>query len=364
MPNIFKKNNKNRNMVLFLGRRDFTDHVDHVDIVDGVVKVDPTNLKGRKVWVSLSCAFRYGSEDLDVMGIGFRKNLWMDWTQVYPAPASQKQGNTALQDALIGKCGGQGYPFTFHIPANLPCSVSMQPGPKDKGKCCGVDFEVRAYIANAADNPEEHISKKDSCRLIIRKVQYSPPNDVAGSRAETSKQFLMSDKPVTLEASLAKEYNYHGEPISIKVKVNNESGKAVNTIQLWIEQLTDVVLYSSDKYTRTILFEEFNETINPNEAYEKEFAVTPSLSQNKDKHGIAVDGKLKYEDTNLASSTLMMTEQTREMRGILVSYKIRVVLTMGSGVLGASEVQVEIPMTLMCPKPREFSLEEMILDVA
>nr|ATY71617.1 arrestin 3b [Maurolicus muelleri] len=363
MPSIFKKNNKNRNLTLYLGRRDYVDHVDNVDIVDGVVKVDPTDLKGRKVWVSLACAFRYGSEDLDVMGLGFRKNLWSDWAQVYPAPASTKQANTPLQDALLAKCGGQGHAFTFHMPANLPCSVSMQPGPSDKGKCCGVDFEVRAYIANAAENPDEHISKKDSCRLIVRKVQYSPNNNVAGGRAETSKQFMMSDKPVTLEASLEKEYNYHGEPINVSVKVNNESSKAVNSIKISIDQMTNVVLYSSDEYTRTILCEEFGDTINENETYEKTFAVNPSLTQNKDKHGIAVDGKMKYEDTQLASSTLMMTEQTREMRGILVSYKLKVHLMMGSGVLGSSEVIVEIPMTLMSPKPVEYSLEDMMKDL-
>ena len=36
----------------------------------------------------------------------------------------------------------------------------------------------------------------------------------------------------------------------------------------------------------------------------KVFHLTPLLSNNRDKRGLALDGKLKHEDTNLASSTM------------------------------------------------------------
>lgn len=72
---------------------------------------------------------------------------------------------------------------TFQMPTNLPCSVSLQPGPSDRGKvslqkplpiqhiyktyvlsfllqACGVDFEVKAFIANEPHNPDEVINKK------------------------------------------------------------------------------------------------------------------------------------------------------------------------------------------------------------
>lgn len=84
----------------------------------------------------------------------------------------------------------------FHLapqlPTNLPCSVSLQPGPDDKGKVnllplihhrtifqdtlsslshsclslsfvfqsCGVDFEVKTYLAMERCNPDEKIEKK------------------------------------------------------------------------------------------------------------------------------------------------------------------------------------------------------------
>lgn len=46
------------------------------------------------------------------------------------------------------------------------------------------------------------------------------------------------------------------------------------------------------------------ETINANSTLEKSFQITPLLANNKEKRGLSVDGRLKDEDTNLASTTL------------------------------------------------------------
>lgn len=46
------------------------------------------------------------------------------------------------------------------------------------------------------------------------------------------------------------------------------------------------------------------ETLNPNSTLEKSFQITPLLANNKEKRGLSVDGRLKDEDTHLASTTL------------------------------------------------------------
>lgn len=46
------------------------------------------------------------------------------------------------------------------------------------------------------------------------------------------------------------------------------------------------------------------ETVGANSTFEKSFQVMPLLANNKEKKGLAVDGRLKDEDTNLASTTL------------------------------------------------------------
>lgn len=48
----------------------------------------------------------------------------------------------------------------------------------------------------------------------------------------------------------------------------------------------------------------YRETVGANASFDKSFQIAPLLSSNKEKRGIAVDGRLKDEDTNLASTTL------------------------------------------------------------
>lgn len=50
-----------------------------------------------------------------------------------------------------------------------------------------------------------YIFLRNSVRLVIRKVQYAPERPGPQPTAETTRQFLMSDKPLHLEASLDKE---------------------------------------------------------------------------------------------------------------------------------------------------------------
>ncbi|XP_017329654.1 arrestin 3b, retinal (X-arrestin) isoform X3 [Ictalurus punctatus] len=212
---IYKKNSRNGSICLYLGKRDFVDHVDHVDIVDGVLKVDTSELDGRKVFVQLSCFFHYGKEDLDLISLSFRKDIWMHHVQIYPPPAEDKPVTTPMQDVLMKKAEEGAHPFTFNIPANLPCSVTFLPAAWDKGKVCGVDFKIKAYIANEADDPDEKIDKKDTCQLIIRKIQFAPDKLLPGPEVNIYKQFMFSGKTIHLEASTEKEVYNHGDPIQL-----------------------------------------------------------------------------------------------------------------------------------------------------
>lgn len=355
MAKVFKKTSGNGGVTLYLGKRDYVDDVNKVDKVDGVVKLDPADFGDRKVFVQLACAFRYGSEDLDVMGLCFRKDIWLKQVQIYPN--GEKPALSAMHETLLKKAGDNAHPFSFEIPNNLPCSVSLQPGPDDKGKACGVDFEVKTYLAMEKNNPDEKIEKKDTARLIIRKIQYAPSQVGAGPKAEICKSFMMSDKPVHLEASMAKDLYFHGEAIPINIKIKNESNKTVKKIKITVDQTTDIVLYSADKYTKCVLNQEFAETVDPNGTYDNSLSITPLLAENKEKRGLALDGRLKDEDTNLASTTMLRQGIEKEVLGILVSYKIKInLMVAGGGLLGgltSSDVTVELPLNLMHPKPQE-----------
>lgn len=356
---VFKKASPNGKLTVYLGKRDFVDHVDLVEPVDGVVLIDPDYLKERKVFVTLTCAFRYGREDLDVLGLTFRKDLFVANIQVFPPPPleeeeEKKKSLTRLQERLIKKLGGHAHPFTFQIPLNLPCSVTLQPGPEDTGKACGVDFEVKTFCA---ENVEEKIHKRNSVRLVIRKVQYAPEKAGPQPTAETTRQFLMSDKPLHLEASLDKEIYYHGEPISVNVHVTNNTNKTVKKMKISVRQYADICLFNTAQYKCPVATEESDDLVAPSSTFCKVFTLTPFLANNREKRGLALDGKLKHEDTNLASSTLLRDGANKEILGIIVSYKVKVKLVVSrGGLLGdlaASDVSVELPFTLMHAKPLE-----------
>lgn len=144
------------------------------------------------VFVTLTCAFRYGREDLDVLGLSFRKDLFAATRQAVPPLPEEHRPPTRLQQRLLRKLGPTAHPFAFtvspapqlpvgclvpsqfgvaspmltwaslphsypqpsgaepphsisppcyplapltpQIPQNLPCSVTLQPGPEDTGK--------------------------------------------------------------------------------------------------------------------------------------------------------------------------------------------------------------------------------------
>ncbi|XP_072481865.1 arrestin-C [Notamacropus eugenii] len=354
---VFKKTCLNRRLSIYLGKRDFVDHIDSVEPIDGVVLIDPEYLKDRKVFVVLTCAFRYGRDDLDVIGLTFRKDLYVQALQVFPKePTQAPLPLTSLQECLLQKLGDSAHPFTFQLPTNLPCSVTLQPGPEDAEKACGVDYEVKSFYA---ENLEEKIHKRNSVRLIIRKVQFAPLDLGPMPRAESTRHFLLSDHPLKLEAWMDKEVHYHGDPIAIHVAIHNGTSKLVKKIKVSVDQIVEVVLYSGDKYTKTVFTAEFGDTVAANSTFSKSFTVTPTLVDNRQKQGLALDGKLKHEDTNLASSTILQPGTDKEALGILVSYQVRIsIVASRGGILGdltSSDISVMLPLSLMHPKPSSES---------
>lgn len=51
---VFKKTTPNGKLTVYLGKRDFIDHIEYCDPVDGVLVLDEEYLKGRKVFGQVS----------------------------------------------------------------------------------------------------------------------------------------------------------------------------------------------------------------------------------------------------------------------------------------------------------------------
>lgn len=300
-------------------------------------------------------AFRYGREDLDVLGLTFRKDLFLACMQVYPPKPEDEVPLTRLQERLRKKLGENAYPFKFELPKGSPSSVTLQPAPGDTGKPCGVDYELKTYVMeekkDKEDKLEEKPHKRDTVRLAIRKITYAPELPLAQPRAETDQAFMLSVHKLHIEASLDKGMYYHGEEIGVNVHIANSSSKTCKKIKITVRQFADICLFSTAQYKCPVasLESEDGFPVGQSGTLSKVYRLTPLLANNRDKRGLALDGKLKHEDTNLASSTIRDENTPKENLGIIVQYKVKVRVMVAYG----SDVVLELPFKLSHPKPPE-----------
>jgi len=342
---VFKKASPNGKVTLYMGRRDFVDHVTSVDPVDGVLVVDTDYLQGRRIFGQLVCSFRYGREDDEIMGLNFQKDLFLASNQIYPPKGDCSP--TKLQERLIKKLGANAHPFTFKMPPNAPPSVTIQPAADDEGKPCGVEYYIKIFVG---ESEEDKSHKRSTILLGIRRIQFAPTKQGRQPCTIVRKDFMLSPGELELEVNLDKQLYYHGDKITVFIIIRNHSNKTVKKVKTSVLQSTDICLFSGGQFRSTVASIETQEgcPVAPGSSLQKELYLLPSLSSNKDRRGIALDGQLKNVNTNLASSTLLANPEDRDMFGMVISYSVKVKLYLGA--MGG-EVTAELPFVLMHPKP-------------
>ncbi|XP_069698638.1 arrestin homolog [Periplaneta americana] len=344
---VFKKCSPNGKITLYLGKRDFVDHITGIEPIDGVVLLDPDYIDDRKIFGQVVCSFRYGREEDEVMGLNFQKDLFLASEQLYPLPEKKEQNLSKLQERLLKKLGPNAFPFTFNLPPNAPASVTLQPAPEDQGEPCGVQYFIKIF---AGESEVDRTHKRSTVTLGIRKIQYAPSKQGRQPCTVVRKDFMLSPGELELEVTLDKQLYHHGEKIAVNICIRNNSNKMVKKIKSMVQQGVDVVLFQNGQYRTSIASMETQEgcPIQPGSSLQKIMYLTPTLMSNKDRRGIALDGQLKRQDTNLASSTLLASPDQRDAFGIIVSYAVKVKLYLGA--LGG-ELTAELPLVLMHPKP-------------
>ncbi|CAG0890732.1 unnamed protein product [Cyprideis torosa] len=342
---VFKKPSPNNKICLYLAKRDFVDHISCVDPIDGVLWIDGDYLQGRKVFAQVLCSFRYGREEEEVMGVSFQKDLFLASEQVFPP--QKKHQVTKVQERLLKKLGGSAYPFTLNISPHAPSSVVIQTGNDEETKPCGVEYFVKAFIGDSA---EDRSHARSTTSLMIRKVQFAPSKQGRQPCSIVRKDFLMSPGEMELEATLDKQLYHHGEKITINVCIRNHSNKEVKKIKASIQQCVDITIFTTGQYRTTVSSLESEEgcPLQPGSTLTRTIQLCPNFAMNNGKPGIALDGRLRHQAPSLASSTLLAdSEQNKDNFGIIVSYTAKVKLYFGA--LGG-ELVAELPFILMHPK--------------
>lgn len=353
---VFKKSTPNGKMTIYLGKRDFIDHLGYCEPIDGVVVVDNDYLRGRKVFGQLMTSWTTGREEDEVMGVKFSKDLTLAKEQILPM-VNQKMEMTPMQERLVKKLGANAFPFTFHFPANSPSSVTLQAGEDDQGRPLGVEYWIKAYVG---ENEEDKSHKRSQIKLMIKKLQHAPAT--RGRRLPSSlvsKGFTFSQGKINLEVTLDREMYYHGEKISANVVITNNSRKTVKSIKCFVVQHCEVTMVNA-QFSKHVASLETREgcPITPGANFTKTFFMVPLASSNKDRRGIAHDGHLRDEDVNLASSTLVCEGKApSEAMGIIISYSVRVKVNCGACLGG--ELVTDVPFKLLHPAPGTVERERV-----
>ncbi|XP_017784325.1 PREDICTED: arrestin homolog [Nicrophorus vespilloides] len=340
---VFKKSSPNGKITMYLGKRDYVDHISGVEPIDGVILID-NDYKDRKVFGQVVCSFRYGRAEDEVMGLNFQKDLFLVSEQLYPV---EKANTSKMQERLIRKLGPNAFPFTFIIPPSAPASVTLQPGMEDEGQPCGVNYFVKIFTG---ENDTDRSHARSTVAMTVRKIQYAPSKQGRQPCTVVRKDFMLSPGELELEVTLDKQLYHHGEKIAINICIRNNSNKIVKKIKAMVQQGVDVVLFQNGQYRTAVASLETQEgcPIQPGSSLQKVVYLVPLLSSNKDRRGIALDGQLKNADTNLASTTLLASPDQKDAFGIIISYAVKVKLYLGA--LGG-ELSAELPFVLMHPKP-------------
>ena len=245
------------------------------------------------------------------------------------------------------KLGPNAIPFTFKFSQSAPSSVTLQQGEDETGEPCGVNYYVKIYCGET----ETDVTHKRSTVIMgIRKIQYAPTKQGRQPCTVVRKDFLLSPGDLELEVTLDKQLYHHGERIAVNVCVRNNSNKVVKKIKALVQQGIDVVIFQNGQFRTVIDAVETQDgcPINPGSNLTKVLYLKPELENNKHRRGIALDGRLKREEGELASSTLLLSPDIRESFGIVVSYAVKVKLYLGAL---SGELSAELPFILMRPKP-------------
>ncbi|ROT61830.1 Arrestin-like [Penaeus vannamei] len=284
-------NHFNGKVTAYLSRRDFVDHVSHTSPVDGVVVVDHDYLRGRRVFARVAVTYRYGREEDEVMGLHFSKELELVNTEVAPHAGDVQM--TDAQERLIKKL----------VPTPTPsASTFRRTPPVPSPSTAGV--RVLLYVA---DRKEERPHKRNSVGFAVRKVQYACPGS-SNRQPQTlvSKGFTLSPGRLNLEVTLPQDVYFHGQPIEATLSVNNVSKKTVKNMKAEVVQHVEVTM-TNTHFSRVVASLESREgcPITPGCNLTKTFSLNPVAYVNKRRFGIALDGQVKDQDANLASSTLV-----------------------------------------------------------
>ncbi|CAH8834779.1 unnamed protein product [Trichobilharzia szidati] len=356
---VLKKATPDGKLSLFLDRRTFIDHFDHVDPIDGILTISEDVMGADLVFLILTCSYRYGRDDLDVLGLTFQKELliytkrvWPDypidevastmgdkkWTKKWKKikrlskkgqESSEQMSMSVVNDdpygifsdtlkdsdlapfqtKLVSKYGRQAVPFRIILPTSSPSSVAIQPLQDDGHKLYGISYGLTAFIGRRIDNTQPASS---TVTIILRKyfagpeLIHRPIYPVAESIRKTI-NFACHSGELSIAASIEKPLYFHDESLSITILLDNLCSMPVRKLHISLVQIAEMFLLTKGTF-RSVIDEHFCKENLPHagqQEWKYTTTLTTSLTDKMLKHGVALEGYIKQEKNWLASSTIL-----------------------------------------------------------
>lgn len=169
---IYKKTSPNALVTLYLGTRDIVSRRGVIDPLRGVLFVDPKYVLGHRLFCQLTLTFRYGREDEEVMGLKFCNEAVIALNQIWPRTEETAPDLSPLQEALLERLGVGAHAFSVEVGIEAPPSVQLIPAKLYSGAPIGTSYDIRAFIADQAD---EKVQRRSTVKLGIRLVHKIPP---------------------------------------------------------------------------------------------------------------------------------------------------------------------------------------------
>ncbi|CAH8570295.1 unnamed protein product [Schistosoma rodhaini] len=346
---IYKKNSPNNKLVVYLIQRDIFDDLQMIDPIEGIATIDKMKLKSSKIFARIRCTFRYGEQQLDdvLSGVTFYKEFFIQTKQIYPIDKNiDEEKYSEVQKRLIERFGDNALPFHFTLTHDIPASITLQMDNKNSldDNPCGIEYVLQIY---ASETPQYTTGKRNAVNLVIRRLTLAIPKpDDNIYTKEIIQPFHFHSGQLHITAILPKDIYFHGETIPLKLLIDNESSNIVRRLKIQVIQNVEITLFKRRTIHCNIVdidtekgFPIDSKTTGWNEI----FQLRPSLQEIRGHTIIALDGKLKHQDTNLASSTLIKDYRKKENMGIIVQYMIRIKAVTG---FGGRDVEMEIPIVL------------------
>ncbi|VDQ10268.1 unnamed protein product, partial [Trichobilharzia regenti] len=178
----------------------------------------------------------------------------------------------------------------------------------------------------AGETAQSTSSKRNTISLAIRRLTLAVPKlDADVYTKQVVKPFHFHSGQLQITATLPKEIFFHGESIEIHLTIDNASSNVVRRLKLQVIQTVEITLFKQRTTRCTIIDMEVDKGFpieSQTAGWSQSYHLRPSLQDTRQQAGLALDGKLKHHDTNLASSTLIKDYRKKESMGIVVQYMV------------------------------------------